>query len=264
MLIEFRSHDPKVDSNSDSKFDSAGHTTGQFEMKSSTQKSMSAAPVLTIDGPAASGKSSVSRELARRFGWNWVSTGVFYRGIAWAADHLKLNLDSEADVEQLAKSNRWSIRLQPEQTCFLLDGVDRTEDIGKEAVGALASKISSYPKVRLALLSAQRACATANRGLVAEGRDCGSVVFPAADVKVFLTARAEDRAARRARDEGRDVESMISEQKLRDTQDASRKTAPMLAPEGAHTVDTTGLSFNEVVESIEAILKAAGFTPIQN
>lgn len=212
--------------------------------------------VVTIDGPAASGKSSVSREIARRFNWDWVSTGAFYRGVAWAANHLGLDLGDETAIEQFAKSPRWSIQMTSARTCFQLDGKDYTDEIGKEAVGSLASRISSYPKVRAALLSAQRECAKSGRGLVAEGRDCGSVVFPSADVKIFLTARAEDRAARRALEEGRDVQAMINEQKQRDAQDATRKAAPMVAASDAHTVDTTGLGLNDVVEKIETIIRA--------
>lgn len=214
----------------------------------------SAAIVVTIDGPAASGKSSVSRELAKNHGWAWVSTGTFYRGIAWAANYAGLDLDNENLMVDLVKSKRWSVKLTPEQTLFLFEGVDRTEDIGKESVGALASKISSYPLVRLALLQAQRDCVVGVTGLIAEGRDCGSVVFPGAQVKVFLTARAEDRAQRRALEEGRSLESMISQQTKRDHQDASRKTAPMRAPDGSHTIDTSGLSLAEVVSSIQSLI----------
>lgn len=211
--------------------------------------------VVTIDGPAASGKSSVSRELARRFGWAWVSTGSFYRGVAWAAGFSGLNLEDERAIVALVQSDRWEVRLTPEQTMFFFEGVDRTEDIGKESVGAMASKISSYPLVRLALLQAQRDCVKGVKGLIAEGRDCGSVVFPQASLKVFLTARAEDRAQRRALEEGRSLEAMISEQTQRDHQDANRKTAPMRAPDGSHTIDTSQLGFDEVVGQIETLIR---------
>ncbi len=231
---------PSSAQNSDSVL---AHSTGQV-----------ASTVVTIDGPAASGKSSVSRELAKKHGWAWVSTGTFYRGIAWAANYAGLNLDDEQAMVDLVRSNRWAVKLTPEQTLFVFEGVDRTEDIGKESVGALASKISSYPLVRLALLQAQRDCVIGVKGLIAEGRDCGSVVFPSAQVKVFLTARAEDRAQRRALEEGRSIESMISQQNQRDHQDASRKTAPMRAPDGSHTIDTSGLSLSEVVSEITNLI----------
>lgn len=189
-------------------------------------KASAALGVVTIDGPAASGKSSVSRELARRLGWDWVSTGTFYRGLAWAANDIGIDISGQqTDIEPalvaLAKSGRCRVRLTAQTTCFLFDGVDRTDDVSKETVGSLASKISSYPNVRLALLEAQRQCLQPGRGLIAEGRDCGTVVFPKADVKVFLTARAEDRAQRRALEEGRSLEATMSDQERRDR---SKKT----------------------------------------
>ena len=213
-------------------------------------------PVVTIDGPAASGKSSVSRELAGRLGWRWVSTGTFYRGLAWAAFEAGVNLEDEGALVQFAASGRWKVELTPQTTRFYLDGIDRTDDLNKETVGTLASKISSYPRVRLALLDAQRQCAALDQGLIAEGRDCGTVVFPRAEVKVFLTARAEDRAQRRALEEGRSLEDTITDQERRDHQDASRKAAPMVAPEGAHQIDTTGTTLEEVVSQIEALVRA--------
>lgn len=229
--------------------------------KSSDPKSHRSAPggelmgIVTIDGPAASGKSSVSRELARRLKWDWVSTGTFYRGLAWAANEAGLDLDDEAQLVLFSESDRWEVRLTAQTTRFVFDNVDRTDDIGKESVGALASKISSYPKVRLALLEAQRACSETGRGLIAEGRDCGTVVFPKADVKIFLTAKAEDRAQRRALEEGRSLEATITDQERRDHQDASRTAAPMIASEGAYQLDTTGLSLEAVVDQIETLVR---------
>lgn len=227
--------------------------------KMAKQATDSGTYIVTIDGPAASGKSSVSRELASHLGWKWVSTGTFYRGLAWAANELKLDLADEGALVAFAASGHWRVEMASALTLFFLDGIDRTEDIGKEAVGSLASKISSYPRVRLALLDAQRECArmTAKQavGLIAEGRDCGSVVFPHAAVKVFLTARAEDRAQRRALEEGRSLEATITEQERRDHQDASRKAAPMVPPNGAIQIDTTGSTLEQVVQQIEMIVR---------
>ena len=211
--------------------------------------------VVTIDGPAASGKSSVSRELARRMGWKWVSTGAFYRGLAYVAHVSHVSLRDEEALVQLAKSPVWSVRLAPEETHVFLKNQDVTAEIGKEEIGSLASQVSSFPRVRSALLDAQRKCAEGGRGLVAEGRDCGTVVFPRAPVKIFLTARAEDRAARRAKEEGRDLDKTISEQKRRDTQDSTRKTAPMLAPEDSLTIDTTQLNLEQVVSKVEILIR---------
>ena len=211
--------------------------------------------VITIDGPAASGKSSVSREVARRMGWSWVSTGAFYRGLAYVAHELKVDLQDEDALERLAHSAQWSVQMGAERTSVLLGNLDVTDEINREDIGSLASKISSFPRVRKALLDAQRQCAIGVTGLVAEGRDCGTVVFPRADVKFFLTARAEDRAARRALEEGRDLSQTIDDQKRRDSQDANRKAAPMQASDDSHTIDTTEHSLREVVALVDSFVQ---------
>ncbi len=213
--------------------------------------------IVTIDGPAASGKSSVSREVAKKLGWSWVSTGAFYRGLAYIAHAKGADLSSEDSVVKIAQSPDWAVRMTPEETCVFMGSQDVTSEIGKEEVGSLASKISSFPKVRAALLDAQRQCAVGVTGLVAEGRDCGTVVFPKAQVKIFLTARAEDRAARRATEQGHDLEHIVREQQKRDAQDANRKAAPLQAPADAHVIDTTELSFIEVVEKVEDFIVSA-------
>jgi cytidylate kinase len=213
--------------------------------------------IVTIDGPAASGKSSVSREVAKRFGWSWVSTGAFYRGLAYVAHILGVDPTDEESIVRACETADWQVRMTPEDTLVFLNGRDVSREIALEENGSRASRISSLPKVRTALLDAQRQSAKGVVGLVAEGRDCGTVVFPEAKVKIFLTARAEDRAARRARDEGRELGAMIEEQKLRDAQDAGRKAAPMLAPPDAAVIDTTELSLAEVVARVEALVRKA-------
>jgi cytidylate kinase len=233
------------------------HDSGIFAAKVSNSVSgiLDTPFIVTIDGPAASGKSSVSRELARRFGWSWVSTGAFYRGLAFVAHDAGIDIKDEEAVIQLAQTANWKIHLTNEETLVILKGRDVTADIGREEIGTLASQISQFPKVRLALLDAQRQCSNGIDGLVAEGRDCGTVVFPQAQVKIFLTARAEDRAARRAREEGRNLEQTIDDQKRRDAQDANRKAAPMQAPMGANIIDTTDLSLPQVVEEVEKLVR---------
>lgn len=211
--------------------------------------------IVTIDGPAASGKSSVSRDLARRLGWNWVSTGAFYRGLAFVAHRSGVDIKDEDALVDIAQSANWYVKLTPEETQVFFNGENVTREIGLEQIGLLASQISSFPKVRRALLGAQRRCAQGVEGLIAEGRDCGTVVFPQAQVKIFLTARAEDRAARRARDEGRDVAQMIEEQQKRDARDASRKEAPMQASDEAQIIDTTSLTLTEVIDKVESLVR---------
>jgi cytidylate kinase len=211
--------------------------------------------VVTIDGPAASGKSTVSRELAARLGWKWVSTGAFYRGLAFAAIQLQIDLDDVKGLAELTHNPIWAIKLDPARTKVLFDNEDVTDQIAHEDVGNYASKVSHYPEVRKALLEAQRNCAVGEKGLVAEGRDCGTVVFPNAEAKVYLTANSEHRAARRAAELGLDQGDMVKAQKQRDHQDSTRKVAPMAVPADALVVDTTELNLDQVVDKVESYVQ---------
>lgn len=206
--------------------------------------------VITIDGPAASGKSSVSRELARRLGWNWVSTGAFYRGLAFAAIQMGIDLDDVKALAELTHNPIWSVQMNDARTTVLFKDQDVTDLIAHEDVGNFASKVSHYPEVRKALLDAQRSCSQGPQGLVAEGRDCGTVVFPKAEAKVYLTANSEHRAARRAAELGLDQGDMVKAQQQRDLQDSTRKVAPMAVPEDALVVDTTELNLDQVVDKV--------------
>lgn len=211
--------------------------------------------VVTIDGPAASGKSTVSRELANRLGWQWVSTGAFYRGLGYAALHSNIDITDVKALTELAHSKVWSVVMSPTRTQVFFNNHEVTDDISHEDVGNIASKISHYPDVRKALLEAQRNCGAGPQGLVAEGRDCGTVVFPQAQAKIYLTASSEHRAARRAAELGLDQEKMQEEQKVRDRQDSTRKAAPLSVPENALVVDTTELNLDEVVSKVENFVR---------
>ncbi len=206
--------------------------------------------VITIDGPAASGKSSVSRELAQRLGWQWVSTGAFYRGLAFAALQLQIDLDDVQALSDLTHNPVWSVKMEPDRTRVYFRSQDVTDQIAHEDVGSFASKVSHYPSVRKALLDAQRDCSKGPHGLVAEGRDCGTVVFPKAEAKVYLTANSEHRAARRAAELGLDQGETVKAQQQRDLQDSTRKVAPMAIPEDALVVDTTSLNLDQVVDAV--------------
>lgn len=209
--------------------------------------------VVTIDGPAASGKTSVSRELARRLGWKWVSTGAFYRGLGYAALHMQLDLDDENALADLAeKTEIWSVEMREEETQVYFKGQDVTSAVQSEAIGQVASRISHFPKVRQSLLNAQRLCQATTEGLVAEGRDCGTVVFPTAEAKIYLTAKQEHRAERRAKEHGLDTEATVEAQKQRDHQDSTRSSAPLSVPPEALVVDTTDLDLNQVVARVES------------
>lgn len=211
--------------------------------------------VITIDGPAASGKSSVSRELSRLFKVPWVSTGAFYRGLAYVAIQQKIDLTDIVALTELAMSDIWRVEMTQEKTRVWYKNQDVTDFIFQEDVGNVASKISHYPEVRSSLLDHQRLCAFADHGLVAEGRDCGTVVFPQAEVKVYLTASSENRAHRRAQELGLDEKELAVQQKQRDEQDSTRKVAPLQIPKDALVVDTTTMSLNDVIEKIYQFAK---------
>lgn len=214
--------------------------------------------VITIDGPAASGKSSVSRLLAKRMGCRWVSTGAFYRALAYVARETGVSLDQEADLVALVPGDHWSIELDSERTRVFLHGKEVTDEIYREEVGQLASQISLFAGVRAALLQTQRDCASLQQGLVAEGRDCGSVVFPNADLKVYLTASTRSRAERRAIEEGLDFAQILEDTQARDAQDSGRKSAPLIVPDGAELIDTSEMPIQEVVDHIEALAQGLG------
>ena len=210
--------------------------------------------VITIDGPAASGKSSVSRGVAEKIGWCWVSTGAFYRGLAFVAQQKQISFHSEEELAALCKDPSWEIRLALLQTQVFFNGNDVTDEAHKEAIGSIASQISLFPKVRENLLTAQRECAVKGRGLIAEGRDCGTVIFPEALAKFFLTAGSKNRALRRAKEKGEDLRETLQAQIQRDAQDAGRASAPMKIPEGAHVVDTSQMNLNEVILHVYSLV----------
>jgi cytidylate kinase len=213
--------------------------------------------VITIDGPAASGKTSVSRELAKRLGWQWVSTGAFYRGLSYVALQHQTDLSDEHQLSQLAgRRDLWHVEMEDACTRVIYQGRDVTELISHEDVGDVASKISHFPKVRAALLLAQRACSDATEGLVAEGRDCGTVVFPKAEAKVYLTASQENRAERRAKEHNADAQAIVQAQKQRYQQDSTRKAAPLQVPDQALVLDSTDLGFEDVVRKVEKFVRS--------
>ncbi len=208
--------------------------------------------VITIDGPSASGKSSVSRELAHKLGWKWVSTGAFYRGLAYVAMKEGLTPSDVEDLVVMTRSPIWQVRMDDDQTRVIYREKDITAQILAEENAQRASQVSQIPEVRAALLENQRDCAQGVPGLVAEGRDCGTVVFPAAILKIYLTASQEERAARRAREQGLNLEMTQDQQKQRDHQDSSRAAAPLAIPLHARVVDSGGMDLHQVVEQIHS------------
>lgn len=215
------------------------------------------APIITIDGPSGSGKGTISAVLAQTLGWHILDSGALYRLTALAALEATVDLAHVDAVVEIAKNLR--IRFQPiekEQIIFL-DDSDVTDEIRSEAVGDAASRVAAMQPVRDALLDRQRAFARAP-GLIADGRDMGTVVFPDAALKVFLTASAEERANRRYKqliDKNFDVNlrALLQEIEQRDERDSSRAAAPLRPADDAVVIDSSNLDIAAVVARIVAL-----------
>jgi cytidylate kinase len=218
-------------------------------------------PVVTIDGPGGAGKGTVASRLARRLGFHWLDSGALYRLTALAGASLDPN-DVSAHA-RLAERLDTRFEMQPDgEERVWLAGVDVSARIRAEEIGAGASRIAAWPAVRQALLRRQRDFAR-HPGLVADGRDMGTVIFPDAPLKIFLTATPEERARRRhkqLKDKGYDVSLAALSQEIaaRDAQDASRAVAPLKAAHDAVWLDSTGLGIDEVVDEILALGRARG------
>jgi len=214
--------------------------------------------IVAIDGPAGAGKSTLARRIAERLGFVYINTGAMYRAIALWALRLGTDLSDMHRLEELAKQAR--IELASGEGRVLLNGEDITQAIEKPEVSEAASKVSAVPGVRRALLKIQRSVAE-NNSVVMEGRDIGSVVFPEAQVKIFLDADPKERARRRAlqlRKAGRtaNMQAVAGELNRRDKRDRNRAEAPLLQAPDAELVDTTGLSLEQVEEKILRIVRA--------
>ena len=212
------------------------------------------APVIAVDGPGGSGKGTVTQMLAKKLGWHLLDSGALYRLTALAATHQNVSLDDEAELIRVAASLDVAFEPTPEgePVKVILAGEDVTGDIRTETCGNNASKIAVMQPVRDALLQRQRDFQH-KPGLVADGRDMGTVVFPAAPVKIFLTASAEERARRRfsqLKAAGVDVsiDAVLEEIRVRDERDMNRSAAPLKPADDAQVIDSTGLSIQEVLD----------------
>jgi len=221
------------------------------------------ASVITLDGPGGAGKGTVSMLLAKHLGWHLLDSGALYRLVGLAAEHHRVALDNEAVLAVLAEHLDVQFLVSKDELVqVILEGEDVSQELRTERVGALASQVAALPQVRTALLARQRAFSD-QPGLICDGRDMGTVVFPDAPLKIYLTASADERARRRAqqlREKGitaslADLKKDILE---RDARDMNRETAPLRPAEDAVEVDSTALSIAEVVDLILAEAKSRG------
>jgi cytidylate kinase len=201
--------------------------------------------VVAIDGPAGAGKSSVARALAGALGFTYLDSGAMYRAVGLMTLRHGGPASRQAEALELELDDG-----------VIVNGEDVTEAIRDPEVSEAASRVATNPRVRAALVDKQREL-LADGDWVAEGRDIGTVVAPDAAIKVFLTASAEERARRRARELGTDVDTVLRDQALRDAQDASREHSPLEIAPGAVELDTTGLSLDEVAEWIAHLVRDA-------
>jgi cytidylate kinase len=207
--------------------------------------------VVAIDGPAASGKSSVARRLAQRLGFAYVNSGAVYRAITWHILQKGIDTSDVCRVIQAAESAQIVCRLQNNESRILIDNVDPMDNLRNDRVNENVSHVSSVPRVREIAVQRTRDCAR-NHDVVIEGRDIGSVVFPDTIYKFYVDASPDVRLRRRAAQGERD------EIKMRDQADSSRPVSPLVIAQDAHVIDTSHLTIEEVVDEIIALLQQNG------
>ncbi len=210
--------------------------------------------IVAVDGPAGSGKSSVSKAVARHLGFHYLDTGAAYRTLTWIALAQGTDLESEQAVAGALDSSAIPLPTDPDNQTLMVDGRDVTEEIRTERVSASVSKVARHPSVRQALNEMFRAKARSelSMGIIVEGRDITTVVFPDAPVRILLTADESVRVARRVRELGSEGDSIAT----RDA--ADRKVVDFLtAAEGVHTIDSTDLSFDDTVVAMQQLVEEA-------
>lgn len=219
---------------------------------------MSDHPVITFDGPSGSGKGTVAQRLATELGWHFLDSGALYRILAYAAQSRGLSLTSPAPLVELARD--LPVQFSPNDARIILDNIDIKEKIRTEEAGNAASVVAAIPAVRTALLARQRAFRR-SPGLVADGRDMGTVVFPDAEVKLFLTASPEERARRRynqLKEKGlsANLGTLVEAIAERDRRDAERAVAPLRPADDATVIDTSELGIDATLERVRQCVRA--------
>jgi cytidylate kinase len=215
--------------------------------------------IITIDGPAGAGKSTVSKLLAARLSFVCLDTGALYRAAAYLLKGAGWNGEIDLLADSALPLKKISLRREEDRFRVIVDGEDVSDKIRTEEIGLLASRISAIPWVRRSLLPLQREMAI-DGGIVAEGRDMGSVVFPDADVKFFLDALASERTKRRylemtGKGEPVNIADVGNDLLLRDRQDRERNVAPLIVPEGAVVVDSSDLTISQVVDYMMSVVE---------
>ncbi|MBE9516096.1 MAG: (d)CMP kinase [Proteobacteria bacterium] len=225
---------------------------------------MSQVPVITVDGPSGVGKGTISQLLAQELGWHMLDSGALYRAVGWAASQRGLTEASEEALAKLASDLDVEFVPQPGAlTEVKIDGEAVGDSLRTEEAAAAASKVAALPKVREALMAKQLAFRQMP-GLVADGRDMGSQVFPDAELKIFLTASPETRAQRRhkqlkEKDFSVNLARLVEEIRARDERDANRPVSPMRPAEDAHEIDTGPLTIDAVMVEIRRLLQETGY-----
>jgi cytidylate kinase len=217
--------------------------------------------VIAIDGPAGAGKSTIASRIARKLGYVNLESGAMYRALALKAIEGDVGFDDEAALVALAEASHIDLEPTIDGNRVLLDAQNVSQRIRDRDVTEAASKVSVHPKVREWMVARQRAMG-AGGGIVMEGRDIGTKVFPAADVKIFLDADPSVRGDRRFRQQGdqqdpKKAEALVAELRERDHRDRTRATSPLVAAPDAIVIDSTQLSIDDVLDKVEAAVKAA-------
>ena len=216
--------------------------------------------MITIDGPAGSGKSTTARLVAKRLGYVYLDTGAMYRAMTLKALRSGVDPANDRSLEQMAERTSITVKTDPEGTRVILDGEDVTESLRDPEVSRKSSMVAAVKAVRERMVELQRQVG-ARGGIVAEGRDIGSVVFPDAEVKIYLEADLKCRALRRKRDldragETMQVDRIVEDLAARDEYDSSREHSPLVVPESAVTIDTTHLTIEQQVQRVLEEVKA--------